>query len=198
MAGFVQKLRDFTGRQDALTGNIAFSERPIGLLARPYFPDGEVGKANGPLSRPIASFNPFSTGLQSALIIGNLVQHLGALTGGPDTPARCTTLPAVDGSGANRLQNGLQIFPGGEPIYRGNTLIGAIGVSGDGIDQDDMVSFLGAFNGGVRVGGIGHAAQAMRISAIPFAQANKGFLPYVQCPVAPFLDTSEQNVCEGK
>ncbi|TVV70521.1 heme-binding protein [Sphingomonas solaris] len=198
VAGFVQKTRDFLGRQDALTGNIAFSERPIGLLARPYFPDGQVNTANGPLSRPIASFSPFSTGLQSALIIGNLAQQLGEVAGGAAVPRRCTTLPAFDASGGNRLENGLQIFPGGEPIYRGTTLIGAIGVSGDGIDQDDMVSFLGVFNGGVRVGGVGHAARDMRISAIPFRQANNAFLPYVQCPVAPFLDTSEQNVCEGK
>ncbi|WP_156678714.1 heme-binding protein [Sphingomonas profundi] len=199
VAGFVQKLRDFVGNQSALTGGVAYAERPIGLLARPYFPDGQVGTANGPLSRPIASFSPFSTGLQSALIAGNLVQVVGeALGTGPAVPSRCTTLPAIDASGINRLQNGLQIFPGGEPIYRGTTLVGAIGVSGDGIDQDDMVSFLGVFNGGVRVGTVGHAARDMRISAIPFRQANNGFLPYVQCPIAPFLDTPEQNVCEGK
>ena len=40
-------------------------------------------------------------------------------------------------------QNGLQIFAGGVPIFRGQTVVGAIGVSGDGIDQDDMVAFLG-------------------------------------------------------
>ena len=198
VAGFVQKLRDFIGNQTALTGGVAYAERPIGLLARPYFPDGQVGTPNGPLSRPIASFSPFSTGLQSALILGNLVQQLQEVAGGAAVPRRCTTLPAFDSSGGNRLENGLQIFPGGEPIYRGTTLVGAIGVSGDGIDQDDMVSFLGLFNGGARVGTVGHAARDMRISAIPFRQANNGFLPYVQCPIAPFLDTSEQNVCEGK
>ena len=42
-----------------------------------------------------------------------------------------------------RLGNGLQIFAGGVPIFRGQTVVGAIGVSGDGIDQDDMVAFLG-------------------------------------------------------
>jgi len=199
VAGYVQKLRDFLANQNALTGGIAFANRPIGLLARPYFPDGEVGTPNGPLSRPIANFNPFSTGLQSALIIGNLAQHIGYVQNGTaDTPARCTTLPDVAGSGANRLQNGIQIFPGGMPIYRGTTLVGAIGVSGDGIDQDDMVSFLGLYKGGLRVGTVGHAAQAMRISSVAIPAANGGFLPYAQCPVAPFLDTSEQNACQGK
>ncbi len=44
------------------------------------------------------------------------------------------------------------------PIYRGGTLVGGIGVSGDGIDQDDMISFLGLHNAGVRLGTIGNAA----------------------------------------
>lgn len=190
---FVQKLRDFLGDQTALTGAKAYAERPIGLLARPYFPDGQVNTAAGPLSRPIASFNPFSTGLQSALIVGDVV---AALLDPINTPRRCaTTLPDIPGTTQNRLQNGAQIFPGGVPIYRGNTLVGAVGVSGDGIDQDDMVSFLGLSNGAARVGSIGHAPADIRISSM---QIQGGFLPYVQCPIAPFLDTSEQNVCQGR
>ncbi|HWL47453.1 MAG TPA: heme-binding protein, partial [Sphingomonadaceae bacterium] len=197
--GFVQKLRDFLANPNALTGTIAYAERPIGLLSRPYFPDGEVGTQNGPLSRPIANFSPFSTGLQSALIIGNLAQHIGYVqSGAADTPEQCTTLPNVGGSGANRLANGIQIFPGGVPIYRGTTLVGAVGVSGDGIDQDDMTAFLGLHNGGLRIGGVGHAAVADRISSVAIPAANGGFLPYVQCPFAPFLDTSAQNACQGK
>ena len=45
-------------------------------------------------------------------------------------------------------RNGVQIFPGGVPIYRGATLVGAIGVSGDGVDQDDMIAFLGVHDAG--------------------------------------------------
>ncbi len=196
---FVQQVRDFLADQNALTGGTAFAERPIGLLARPYFPDGQVGRPNGPLSRPIANFSPFSTGLQSALIIGNLATHIGYVADGtPDTAARCTDSPAVANTGENRLQNGIQIFPGGVPIYRGNTLVGAIGVSGDGIDQDDLTAFLGLFNAGARTGTIGEAPSAIRISTMSFPAANGGFLPFVQCPIAPFLDTSDQNVCQGK
>jgi len=197
---FVPATRAFLNDPAALTGTIAFADRSGGNLSRPYFPDGEVGRPHGPLSRPIAQFNPFSTGLQSALIIGNLGAHLGFVSGASptDTPARCTTLPDV-APGQNRLQNGIQIFPGSVPIYRGNTLVGAIGVSGDGIDQDDMISFLGLHNAGARVGGIGNAPPAIRADTIVVTLADNRTvrLRYISCPFAPFLDTAQQNVCQG-
>jgi hypothetical protein len=83
------------------------------------------------------------------------------------------------------------------PIYRGSTLVGAIGISGDGIDQDDMVGFLGLNNGGARVGGIGNAPPAMRADALVVDVGAGVRLRYVNCPFAPFLDTAAQNVCQG-
>lgn len=195
---FVQRTRDFFGNANALTGQNAITPRAIGNLHRPYFPDGEVGRPPGPLSRPISQWSPLSTGLQSALIIGNIGQHLGFVLGAnADTPARCTSLPEV-APGQNRLQNGLQIFPGGVPIYRGNRLVGAIGVSGDGIDQDDMIAFLGTHNGGLKVGGsVGNAPVAIRSDTL-FVGPTNTRLRYVGCPFAPFLDTNDQNACQGK
>ncbi|NBB52110.1 hypothetical protein GVN24_27895 [Rhizobium sp. CRIBSB] len=195
---FVTATRTFLSQPTALAGQTAFSARAIGNLARPYFPDGEVGRPNGPLSRPIAQFSPFSTGLQSALVLSNLGQHLGHVaTGSPDTASRCSFLPDAR-PGVNRLQNGLQIFPGGVPIYRGTTLIGGIGVSGDGIDQDDMIAFLGLQNASARVGGVIQAPAAIRsdqiVVSLPGASAR---LRYVSCPFAPFLDTTANNVCQG-
>ncbi len=196
---FVQKMRDFFADPQVLTGKTAFGVRTIGNLARPYYPDGEVGRPNGPLSRPISQWSPLSTGLQSALIIGNIGQHLGFLKGdtATDTPAVCTFMPAV-APGQNRLQNGIQIFPGGVPIYRGGRLVGGIGVSGDGIDQDDMVSFLGLHNGGLKVGTVGNAATAIRADTLTVGPSAPARLRYVGCPFAPFLDTADQNVCQGK
>ncbi|SNS88801.1 heme-binding protein [Sphingopyxis indica] len=197
---FVPAVRSFLGDPSALTGSFAFADRSGGNLSRPYFPDGEVGRPHGPLSRPIAQFNPFSTGLQSALIIGNLGAHLAYVSGASatDTPQRCTTLPDV-AAGQNRLQNGIQIFPGSVPIYRGDRLVGGIGVSGDGIDQDDMISFLGLHNAGARVGGIGNAPPAIRADRIVVRLADGATvrLRYINCPFAPFLDTAQQNVCDG-
>lgn len=196
----VARTQSLLGDPNALTGAFAFSDRAVGNLARPYFPDGEVGQPNGPLSRPIAQFSPFSTGLQSALVIGNLAQHLAFVTGASaqDTPRACTGLPATAG-GAPRLANGLQIFPGSVPVYRGNVLVGAIGVSGDGIDQDDMISFLGLHTAGARLGGgIGNAPPAFRSDRIVVQVGSRQVrLRYVGCPFAPFLDTAQQNVCEG-
>ena len=189
---FVARSNNFIG-PDFLAGKVAVSNRGFGLVNRPYFPDGEVAQSNGPFSRPIANFSPFSVGLQSALIVQNLVQVLG---GG--NPTRCTFLPDTPGGG-NRLQNGIQIFPGAVPVFRGNQLVGAIGVSGDGIDQDDMISFLGTANAGRRVGGIGLPPAAIRSDQLLVKASNGASvrLRFVGCPFAPFVDTAEQNVCQA-
>jgi hypothetical protein len=42
-------------------------------------------------------------------------------------------------------QNGIVFFPGSTPLYVNGQLVGGFGVSGDGVDQDDVVTFLGAF-----------------------------------------------------
>jgi hypothetical protein len=118
--------------------------------------------------------------------------HVGFVLGAPaDVPAQCTTTP--------RLANGLQIFPGAVPVYRGSQLVGAIGVSGDGIDQDDMIAFLGTHNAGVRAGGFGNADPAKRSDQIVVQISGASVrLRWLACPFAPFLGTTEQNVCQGK
>jgi uncharacterized protein GlcG (DUF336 family) len=200
VSNMVVAARVFFNDPNILTGQTAWSDRAIGNVSRPYFPDGEVGRPKGPFSRNIADFNPFSTGLQSALILPNLVEHVTFVLGGAtDTAQRCTKTPDVV-AGQNRLQNGLQIFPGGVPIYRGSVLIGALGVSGDGIDQDDMISFLGTNNGGSRLGGFGNAPTDKRSDqlVVGLAGGSTVRLRYVSCPFAPFLDTADQNVCQGR
>jgi uncharacterized protein GlcG (DUF336 family) len=198
VADFVDRSNAFFGDPGVLQGKFAITNRAVGNVARPYFPDGEVGRGPGAFSRPIESFSPFAVGLQSALIIGNVSQHVGALFGlNADTPMRCTNVPDT-APGQNPLQNGMQIFPGGEPIYRGGQLIGGIGVSGDGIDQDDMVGFLGLHNASQRVG-IGNPDPAIRSDRIEVpVGSTRVRLRYVGCPFAPFVGSSDQNVCQGK
>ncbi len=197
---FVPAMRTFLADPAALTGHIAFSARAVGNLARPYFPDGELARPNGPLSRPISKWSVFSTGLQTALVLSNLGQHLNFVTGASlvDTPARCSFIPDV-APAQNRLQNGVQIFPGAVPIYRGTSLVGAIGVSGDGIDQDDMIAFLGLSNAASILGTLSNAPAASRADTLVFDLGSGAStrLRYVSCPFAPFVASTAQNVCQG-
>jgi uncharacterized protein GlcG (DUF336 family) len=111
-------------------GAFAFSDRAIGFLHRPFFPDGIDGTAPGPFSTAIGSWSPFNVGLQLDLVQTNF---LAALSG---PVASCTSIPA--------LANGIQIFAGSVPLYKNGVLVGAIGISGDGIDQDDLIAAAGA------------------------------------------------------
>jgi len=53
--------------------------------------------------------------------------------------------PCTQGSQPpNPYQNGIVFFAGSTPLYENGNLVGGLGVSGDGIDQDDYVSYLGA------------------------------------------------------
>lgn len=197
-AAYVARMRTFLNDQAALTGTVAYADRSVGNLARPYFPDGEVAQAPGPLSvDQSARFSPFAVGLQSDLIVDNVVQHVVHIVSGgtsADTPQACTGIAQNA-----QLANGIQIFPGSVPIYRGNQLVGGIGVSGDGIDQDDMVSFLGAHNAGLKLGGgLGNAPRDMRADRIVVGVGGRSVrLRYVSCPFAPFLGDAAQNVCEA-
>jgi uncharacterized protein GlcG (DUF336 family) len=115
-----------------LDGSVAFTDRAGGFLHRPFFPDGINNTAAGPFSTPLSEWSPFNVGLQLDLIKTNLL----AAIGGASIP--CTTIP--------NLPNGIQIFPGSVPIYKNGVLAGAIGISGDGVDQDDLIS-AGGGNG---------------------------------------------------
>lgn len=198
IGNYVERARVFFSDPAALTGRTAFAARSVGNLARPHFPDGEVGRGPGPFSHPIEDFSPFATGLQAALIKSNILQHALFTSGAPfnDTAQQCTLVPPAP-NGQRRLANGIQIFSGGVPIYRGNQLVGAIGISGDGIDQDDMIAFLGTHNAAARVGSISNAPVAMRADQIVIPVGAGVRLRYVNCPFAPFLDDPRNNVCQG-
>jgi len=45
---------------------------------------------------------------------------------------------------ANGNQSGIVFFPGSTPLYLDGLLVGGLGVSGDGVEQDDLVSAAGA------------------------------------------------------
>src|SRR5262249_54119468 len=158
----------FLGDANALgDGRVAYTARAAGNLSRPFFPDGINGSGAGPLSKPAGEWSVFSTGLQLDVSMNAILQHVlfVAGAGASDVVPGCAGVNLATNLAANqtvagvRLGNGLQIFPGSVPIYRGTTLVGAIGVSGDGVDQDDMIAFLGLHNAGQSLGGsIGNAS----------------------------------------
>jgi len=108
------------------TSNRAYSTRTVGFLAQSLYPPGINGTRPGPF-----------LGLQEEV---SIITPTSIVATNPVSGAVFDTATNVDGS----LPNGLTIFPGGFPLYRDGVLIGAIGVSGDGVDQDDLISASGA------------------------------------------------------
>jgi uncharacterized protein GlcG (DUF336 family) len=168
----------------AFRNGIAYSSRSVGNISTPYFPDGIENKPPGPLSKALPPWSIFNNGLALDLVYNQLV---AALAG--NTTPNCT--------GNARIRNGITLFGGGFPIYRGNQLVGGIGVSGDGTLQSDLIGFLSIANAGnVLKSGIGNAPKAIRADSIEPAGIGSR-LQYVKCPVAPFLDTTASDVCNG-
>lgn len=145
-----------------LDSSVAFTDRAVGFLHRPFFPDGINNTAAGPFSTSIGDWSPFNDGLQLDLIKTNLL----AAIGGAAVP--CTAIP--------NLPNGIQIFPGSVPLYKNGVLVGAIGISGDGVDQDDLIS---------AGGGNGFAPPAAIRSDQVFVRGVR--LPFLKFPRSPNL-----------
>ncbi|MFV2055490.1 MAG: hypothetical protein ACC707_03440 [Thiohalomonadales bacterium] len=204
-AQYVTDLQNFLGVATVLESNgesRAFSNRAIGNLSRPHYPDGPTAGIAGPLSKPAGQWSVFSTGLQLDLIYNAFIQHVAFLH---DPDIVTDVIRSCNGIGAfpafvpnnliSSLSNGIQISAGAVPIYRGNILVGAIGVSGDGSDQEDMIAFLAL-----------QRANQLLSTTVDNAPSNiradkltpQGIrLRYVSCPFAPFNGSSQQDVCSG-
>lgn len=88
----------------------AVTNRTIGFGAQPFYPPGIDDSNAGPF------FNLYTMDLANPC------------TQGFQTGA------------ANSNKSGIVFFPGSAGLYRNGTLIGGLGVSGDGVDQDDYVT----------------------------------------------------------
>ena len=131
------KLRDIDQVPGVPKGT-AFTNRTFRFLALPRFPSAADGSAPGPFSilRDGGS-NPLTGRLQGARLPASAFQSVyGHDSFFPGTNFRDTTNPG--------RQNGIVFFPGSAPLYRfGAGVIGGFGVSGDGVDQDDVVTVGG-------------------------------------------------------
>ena len=118
----------------------AFTSRTIRYLALPRFPEG-IDFPSGPFSQ----INDGGTNLNTAQTVGvplpasafQSVFGFSSFHPGSNfrQPATATT-PIQN-------QNGIIYFPGASGIYVGGQLISGFGISGDGVDQDDVVTFGG-------------------------------------------------------
>jgi len=137
----------------------ALSTRAIGFLAQSMYPPGIQNKPSGPLLGLQENFSLLPLG------VTNILNGVFFTVANPPITSPDPNLP-----------NGITIFPGGFPLYRNGVLIGAIGVSGDGVDQDDLIAASGTINF--------LAPMAIRSDQIIFRGAR---LPYAKFPRNPTL-----------
>ncbi|MFO0842716.1 MAG: heme-binding protein [Gemmataceae bacterium] len=127
--------------EDQLPGvplGTALTARSFRYVTLPRYPEGIDGSPPGPFS---------------ILNDGGVDPRTG-LNVGPPLPA--SAYQSVQGYDAfhpgtnfrdplnRKNQNGVVFFPGSETLFRGEVLIGGFGVSGDGVDQDDVVTVAAA------------------------------------------------------
>ena len=93
------------------------STRSIGFLAQPFFPSGIDSRV----------FKVAPGPWYSTLFLNNV-----------------NRLCSQGSQPANANQNGVTLFAGATPLVSNGVLVGGLGVSGDGIEQDDYVTVLGA------------------------------------------------------
>lgn len=105
------------GIGSAVPPNTALTNRTIAFGAQPTFPSGIDSDV----------FDPRPGPWYQSLFVHDLANV-------------CTQGDQL----TNANQNGIVFFAGSTPLYRGTTLVGGLGVSGDGIEQDDYVTYFGA------------------------------------------------------
>jgi uncharacterized protein GlcG (DUF336 family) len=120
-----------------LPKGVAFTNRTIRYLAHPRFPISVDGTPPGPFS----IFNDPGADPRNGLQVGPR-QPVSAYTSvmgydafHPGTNFHARTAP--------ENQNGIVFFPGASGIYKRGRIVGGFGVSGDGVDQDDVVTHYG-------------------------------------------------------
>ena len=97
----------------------AITNRTLSFAAQPFFPSGIDGTAPGPFRRVFID----------------------------DSSELCTNGQQPSDQFPGR-KNGIVFFPGSAPLYRNGTLVGGLGVSGDGVEQDDVVTAAGIAGAG--------------------------------------------------
>jgi hypothetical protein len=108
---------------------IAVTNRTISFGAQPFFPPGIDTSDPAPnFPTPGPFFNLF------------LYDTANPCTQGVNQPNPGGATPTT----FNNNISGIVFFPGAVPLYRNGVMVGGLGISGDGVDQDDFVTNGGA------------------------------------------------------
>lgn len=130
---------------------LAVTTRAVGFLSQRFFPPGIDQPTNGTPVQPGPLFVP------DAVLPLNDYRWQQNIALAP-------------------YGNGITIFPGGIPLYKNGQLVGGVGVSGDGVDQDDYIAAAGATGF--------EAPRAIRCDQFFYQNVR---LPYVKFPRNPDL-----------
>lgn len=130
----------------------AITCRTLGFLTQPFYPPGIDGNDPGPL---------YAMALENRKPVR--FDQMGFAT------------PDVN-------QSGLILFPGSAPLYKNGVLVGGIGVSGDGVEQDDYVTQRGIQRAEAALGIELEPPTSMRADAFEYLGVR---LPYVKFPQHP-------------
>lgn len=162
----------------------AFTNRTIRYATLPRFPEGIANNAPGPFS-----------------ILNDPGVERTARVSVALPPADYTSVQGYDAfyPGTNfhdpddiANQNGIVFFPGSAPLYKDldgdgtRELVGGLGVSGDGVDQDDVVTYV-ATQGFTNPASVPRADQVkVRGVRLPYIKFNRQpKLPRDQAPLPP-------------
>jgi len=116
-------------RERAFPPGTAITNRTLSFGSQPFFPSGIEATDDTKLAGfPV----PYAPGPFRRIFIDDSA-----------TPCVNGGLPEEGGQPTNGRQNGIVFFPGSAPLYRDGVLIGGFGVSGDGVEQDDIVTIAG-------------------------------------------------------
>ncbi|MCB9876733.1 MAG: heme-binding protein [Planctomycetes bacterium] len=149
---------------------IALTTRTLGFLSQPFYPPGIGGTfSQAEYIAALPNFTP-ATGNTAPGPLYNL-----ALLNQLDSQVDRWGNDAPDPG----YQNGLTFFPGSVPLYKADVngvkhLVGALGVSGDGVEQNDLI----AADGGVGF----EPPPELRIDNFEFQGVK---LPYLKFPQTP-------------
>jgi uncharacterized protein GlcG (DUF336 family) len=123
-----------------IAAGVAFTNRTFRYLAEPRFPAGIEGTVSPPFSS-LSTIGVNPKNAENVIGVTPLASDFTTALGYDAFNPGTNFHEPLTSSG---YQNGVVFFPGSTPLYNNTVLVGGFGVSGDGVDQDDVVTYFGA------------------------------------------------------